>query len=617
MTAAYRPRLARLLLALLASAVIAAAAAWIYRISQASPAQWQSDPIALLLPDDMSDANRLFAAAWLDAAAEEGIRLQAITASAFSRHGLQGERPFAGVILPDTIHRRISTAFVNQVSRFVENGGALMLVGDAGVLDENGYYAEPASRLSALAGTDYAMYGKLQERMSFNPTIAGSPQIMQALHIPPGRWIKDGAQAVLSGYGEDTLRYPVLHTGDSYAGTVRMQAEGKTVIAGEHAYGKGRVLFVNLPLGYLKLRTDGILMHGFLHYFANRIMGQPQLSAAPEAIGGLVLNWHCDAKICIPAMEQLIKAGVFKRGPFSIHVTAGPDQRAFGDGLGVDLSHNRPFQALLQSLRDQGNEIGSHGGWIHDWFGKKLADGNQEQMTPYLQKNADAVARLTGHRQTEYSAPTGNQPVWVTDWLDGQQVLAYYFTGNIGQGPTHTYRDGRRDPHIWSFPVQTYGHISTIEEAYTEHVPESEISSWLTSLVQFTENSGQIRLIYFHPPGAVLYPDAINQLMLAADAAAKNGRFRWRTMTDLARFMNRREQTVWNISNDNRAVVVDAANAASLNQQTWLFPVALYAEPRITGGKAKVEQRGDTWAVIAADVRQLRISTPLIEKASP
>ena len=165
--------------------------------------------------------------------------------------------------------------------------------------------------------------------------------------------------------------------------------------------------------------------------------------------------------------------------------------------------------------------------------------------------------------------------------------------------------------------MQTYGHISTIEEAYTEHVPESEISSWLTSLVQFTENSKQIRLIYFHPPGAVLYPDAINQLMLAADAAAKKGRFRWRTMTDLARFMNRREQTVWNISNDNRAVVVDAANAASLNQQTWLFPVALYAEPRITGGKAKVEQRSDTWAVIAADVRQLRISTPLIEKASP
>ncbi|MEO6921800.1 MAG: hypothetical protein ABI171_22540 [Collimonas sp.] len=607
--------LRKILLTLVVAVIIGGAASWVYRLNQVSPARWQSDAIALVLPDDLSDANRLFASAWLDGASEEGIRLEVITASEFSRRGLQGERPFAGVILPDTIHRRINTAFVNQISRFVDHGGALMLVGDAGVLDENGYYTEPASRFSTLAGTSYAMYKTLHDNMSFNPVISGSPQMMQALQIPPGRWIKSGEQAVLSGYGKDTLRYPVLHTAGTYAGTLRMQAEGNTVIAGEHDFGKGRVLFVNLPLGYLKLRTDGILMHGFLHYFANHIMGQPQLSAAPEAIGGLVLNWHCDAKICIPAMDQLIKAGVFKRGPFSIHVTAGPDQRAFGDGLGVDLNHNQAFQGLLRTLLAQGNEIGSHGGWIHDWFGKNLADDNQEQMLPYLEQNADAVQRLIGHNQTEYSAPTGNQPVWVTDWLDGQDVLAYYFTGNIGQGPTRTYRDGRRDRHIWSFPVQTYGHISTIEEAYMEHIPEDEISNWLTSLVKFTENTGQIRLIYFHPPGAVLYPDAINQLMLAADAAEKDGRFRWRTMTDLARFMNRREQTVWNISSDNHAVIVDAANGASLKQLSWLFPAALYAKPRIMQGEATVEQRGDNWTVVGGDVKQLRISTPLIKEA--
>ncbi|NKI72586.1 hypothetical protein GN109_24515 [Collimonas pratensis] len=615
MSAMRRVPLRQVLLALALAVIIGGAASWVYRIGQVSPAQSQSDAIALVLPDELSNANRLFASAWLDGAAEEGIRLQAVSASEFSRRGLQGERPFAGVILPDTIHRQINTAFVNQISRFVENGGALMLVGDAGVLDENGYYSEPASRFSRLAGTSYALYGALHDKMSFNPTISGSPQTMQALEIPPGRWIKSGDQAVLSGYGEDTLRYPVLRTAATYAGTLRMQAEGNTVIAGEHEVGKGRVLFVNLPLGYLKLRTDGILMHGFLHYFANRIMGQPQLSAAPDAIGGLILNWHCDAKICIPAMDQLIKAGVFTRGPFSIHVTAGPDQRAFGDGLGVDLNHNPTFQALLRGLQSQGNEIGSHGGWIHDWFGKNLSETNAGKMTTYLEQNAAAVKRLIGHPQTEYSAPTGNQPIWVTDWLDGQDVQAYYFTGNIGQGPTHTYRDGRRDQHIWSFPVQTYGHISTIEEAYMEHIPESEISNWLTSLVQFTENSGQIRLIYFHPPGAVLYPDAINQLMLAADTAEKKGSFRWRTMTEQARFMSRREQTVWHISSDQHGVVVAAANAASLQQLSWIFPVALYEKPRILDGNARVEQRGENWTVIAGDGKQLRISTPLIKEA--
>lgn len=602
-------------LILLLVGVIVTTATWAYRIMQIRPAQWTSDAIVLILPDDLAEVNRIYMRAWLDGAAEEGVRLEAMTASAFLRHGVQGERPFAGVILPDTIHRRMTTAFVNQVSQFVTKGGALMLVSDAGLLDENGYYAEPVSRFSSLVGTDYAMYSALHEKMSYNPTVSGSAQMMRVLHLPPGRWIDRGGKAVLSGYGQDTLRYPVLRTADSYAGIVRMQTDDKTVIAGEHNVGKGHVLFVNLPLGYLKLRTDGVLMHGFLHYFANVIMGQPQLSTAPQAIGGLVLNWHCDAKMCIPAMGQLIQAGVFKRGPFSIHVTAGPDQREFGDGLGVDLDHNKEFQDVLRTLMTQGNEIGSHGGWIHDWFGKQVSDRNEEQMAPYLQRNADAIKQLIGHDQTEYSAPTGNQPTWVTDWLDEHHVLAYYFTGNMGQGPTRTYRDGRRDRHIWSFPVQTYGHISTIEEAYTEHIPEPEISSWLTSLVHFVAGTGQIRLIYFHPPGAVLYPDAIHQLMQTADTAEKEGQFRWHTMTELARFMERRVQTVWRIANDNQAVTINADNAVTLHQLTWLFATALYNKPQIVSGQATVERRGDTWTVIAGDVTHLQISAALIKGA--
>ena len=86
-------------------------------------------------------------------------------------------------------------------------------------------------------------------------------------------------------------------------------------------------------------------------------------------------------------------------------------------------------------------------------------------------------------------------------------------------------------------------------------------------------------------------------------------------MTDLARFMNRREQTIWHISGDQHGVLVDAANAASLQQLSWLFPVAQYDKPHILGGNARVEQRDDNWAVIAGDGKQLRISTPLIKEA--
>ena len=79
------PHLRKILLALVLAVIVGAAASWVYRIEQTSPAQWQSDTIALVLPDDLSEANRLFASAWLDGAAEEGVRLEAVSRRSF--HG--------------------------------------------------------------------------------------------------------------------------------------------------------------------------------------------------------------------------------------------------------------------------------------------------------------------------------------------------------------------------------------------------------------------------------------------------------------------------------------------------------------------------------------------------
>ncbi len=177
---------------------------------------------------------------------------------------------------------------------------------------------------------------------------------------------------------------------------------------------------------------------------AGHVLEQPRLSPAPQGVGGLVLNWHCDARICIDATDRLIQDGVFKRGPFSFHITAGPDQRQFTDGLGVNLANNHAFAEVVHGLMRQGHEVGSHGGWIHDWFGLNVSEDNQASMETYLQKNADAIEALTGKPQTEYSAPTGNQPEWATRWLDEHNVKGYYFTGNIGSL-------GRRSKHFENF----------------------------------------------------------------------------------------------------------------------------------------------------------------------
>lgn len=601
----------KLLASLLILVAFVACALLLARNLSAGPGRPQSDDIVLVVPDNLGDDNRIYARAWEDAALEEGVRLRTMSASEFVRHGLNGERTFAGVILPDTVHRAMTTALVNQISQFVENGGALMQVYDAGILNEKGFYEDGASRLSTLAGVQYGFYSTLHEKMAIQATVYGEPDVMADLHIPPGRWIVADGRAVLSGYGRDMLQYPTLRTQGDYAGTVLLRSEDHSIIAGERSVGKGAVLFVNLPLTYLKLRTDGVLMHGFLSYFASHMLEQPRLSPAPQGVGGLVLNWHCDARICINATDKLIEDGVFKRGPFSFHITAGPDQRQFGDGLGVDLAHNPEFAEVVHGLMKQGHEVGSHGGWIHDWFGLNVSEDNQATMETYLQKNADAIEALTGKPQTEYSAPTGNQPEWATRWLDEHNVKGYYFTGNIGQGPTRTYRNGRRDAHIWSFPVQTYGQYATIEEAYMSNIPEPEIAAWLTSLVKFTTDTGEIRLIYFHPPGAVRYLHAIDALMDAADAQAAHKRFRWHTITQMAEFTERREKTVWQMTSDRGDVHVRAENAETLNELTWLFPVDRYAEPRVEAGQASVIREGNNWRVVAGAGNKLAVAAKL------
>ncbi|MCO5399621.1 polysaccharide deacetylase family protein [Ralstonia soli] len=577
----------------------------------AGPGRPQSDDIVLVVPDNVGKDNRVYVQAWEDAALEEGVRLRTMSASEFVRHGLNGERTFAGVILPDTVHRSMTTALINQISQFVQNGGALMQVYDAGILNEKGFYEDGASRMSTLAGVQYGFYSALRAKMEAQATVYGDPDVMADLHIPPGRWIVADGRAVLSGYGRDMLQYPTLQTRGDYAGTVLLRSEDNSVIAGERAVGKGAVLFVNLPLTYLKLRTDGVLMHGFLSYFAGHMLEQPRLSPAPQGVGGLVLNWHCDARICIDATDKLIKDGVFKRGPFSFHITAGPDQRQFGDGLGVDLANNPEFADVVHGLMQQGHEVGSHGGWIHDWFGLTVNEDNQASMETYLQKNADAIQALTGKPQTEYSAPTGNQPEWATRWLDEHNVKGYYFTGNIGQGPTRTYRNGRRDEHIWSFPVQTYGQYSTIEEAYMSSIPEPEIAAWLTSLVKFTTDTGEVRLIYFHPPGAVRYLHAIDALMDAADAQEARKRFRWHTITQMAEFAERREKTVWQVTSARGDLRLNAENPQTLNELTWLFPVDRYDEPRVEDGQASVNREGDNWRVVAGAGNKLAVAARL------
>ncbi len=595
-----------------AALVLAAGFAW-YSYDRFSPG---ADRIILLVPDGTSFSNPRVTV-WLDAGDEEGLHVVPMHDSNFIR-SIFPRPPCAGVILPDSIHGQASDLFVGSIHDYVATGGHLMLVYDAAVESLQGFYSSDRSRLSDLAGVDYALYKTLGSSTIQSSDVSGSIPVMDQLGVPPGKYFpfiqpppgKSGAsppvETQLRRYQYGSLAYPSFVTSGEYSGNVLLHSLAG-VVAGEHSFQKGSVLFVNLPLGYLKGNTDGLPLHAFLKYFATHTLSLPYLMAVPDGVGGLVLDWHVDSNAAIKSLQELETWSIVQQGPYSVDVTAGPDTYAIGDGKGFDVLHNPESQAVVRAHSRRGDEIGSHGGWAHNYFAAHVETESAE-MVKFLELNKDALEKVTGKPVEEYSAPNGDQPVWVTHWLDKHGFVAYYFTGDTGMAPTHDYRGGKRGGRsIWAFPIAQMDRAASFEELTSEDVSFSVIQQWLEALTNFVVGHEQVRLAYFHPPGILpFHKEVDNWMEMTARLKAEN-RFRWYTMTQMAAFLNSRQRVRWKLTEENGLASLNAADPKTLAHQTWRFPTDKFSEPAVVRGTATVRQEADGWLVVAGEGTQLGV----------
>ena len=590
-----------------------------------------ADRLLLLVPDGTSFSDPKVTM-WLDAGSEEGLHVVPVHDSEFLRP-LWGESKCAGVILPDSIHQQASDLFVATLHRFVADGGRLMLVYDAGTFSLNGTYAAGRSRLSDLAGVDYALYNKLGDKTIQWSKVTSTNAIVNRMEIPPGKYYPfhaEGGSAAakdipptapggtfeteLRRYKYGDLQYPSFVTSGNYAGEVLFHSDNG-LAAGQQAYQKGSVLFVNLPLGYLKGSTDGLLMHVFLKYFAGHALSLPYLMSVPDGVGGLVLNWHIDSNAAIKPLREMSSWTLLQQGPYSIHITAGPDAGTVGDRKGFDVDHNPVSQDLIRKYMGLGYAIGSHGGWIHDYFSAHVETGNPKDLEQFLALNKNSLERVTGKPVAEYSAPNGNQPPWVTHWLEAHGFVAYYFTGDTGMGPTQGYRNGEREArNVWAFPILHLDKAAGFEEMSTEGYSDSEIERWLIAITDFTTDHRSVRLVYFHPPGILQYHDLVDRWAEQTGRLKAEGRFRWYTMTELATFLNSRRQVKWKMSNNGDLVTVEATHPQTLDHETWRIPANKFSEPKIVLGTARVTRDNDAWMIIAGDGKDLRFETEALSK---
>jgi hypothetical protein len=479
---------------------------------------------------------------------------------------------------------------------------------------------------------EYGLYGALKTGMLRDAPAWVQPEQVQALGIPPGKLVR-GAEGrpqtsaqpapgpdeplSIAGYVYGALQYPSFVTRGAYDGTRLMSTADGSLLAGLRRFGAGQVLFVNLPLTQLKVRTDGLLLHSFLQYYAERVVGTPQLSPMPQGRGAVVMNWHIDDRKALPALDRAAEMGAFRQGPYSIHFTAGPDVNENGDGKGMALASNPQAQDWVRRLGAAGHEIGSHGGWIHNWFGSRADQLDREVAASLIERNSALLLEVGGKAVREYSAPVGNHPAWTTAWLRKRGLRSYYFTGNTGMAPTRSYQDGLRPlPDIWSYPVLNFGIHASFEEAKADQMPETEVAAWLTDVNRFCADHRTLRLVYFHPIGLVMYPQAFQRWLENGKELADQGRLRWMTMARYSDFANQRLRTRWTLTDSSQSASVpsqqlEAHHPQSLDGMTWLLPRSRYGPPAIASGQAVIDEVDGQWRVVAGPGTGLRVHLPM------
>ncbi len=436
----------------------------------------------------------------------------------------------------------------------------------------------------------------------------------------------DSSLQAINGYGYGALGYYSYVTTGSFPGTVYLSSPDHGLVAGRRNTGSGQLLFVNLPLGYFKaIGSDSAPLHGFLSHFARDVVGVATQSVQPQGIGGMVFNWHVDDgdDLTVDTKYLLDKTKVLENGPFSMHFTAGPDVIKFGDKKGMNLNGDSKARELVNEIAGQkpdgkpdkkskmaDHAIGSHGGWIHDYWGSTANEANSPDLTSLLSQNFDAIEKTTGRKITEYSSPQGNTPLWAVKWLEQRGVIGMYLVADGGTGTVRSWRDGNRiaGDALWTFPVLAQGKYATFEEFEEFGVSDTVTGQWLVDLQSFVVNQRTNRMFYNHPPGAVGHLKVVNAMLARAKKLQKAKTFEWYTMTQLAEFSARRIKTSWGTTKAGSLTTFTATNPNSLQDITWLLPRGSFGKPSVVSGDANVTSDSVYWLVKAGAGKTLRFT---------
>ncbi|MGH2827064.1 MAG: polysaccharide deacetylase family protein, partial [Actinomycetota bacterium] len=475
---------------------------------------------------------------------EEGIARSWIsTRDLLLLDGGELARRFETLIFPDGLVQQMPAATLDRGREFMREGGNIVVVLDAGVKDTEGDYRS-GGVMAPLVGVQYQRYRSQRDDAYIEGNLDFStPALTSAWQIPPGK-LHEGH--VVGGYSYGRLRYPMASAEVTHEDVELFASFDGIPVLSERSFGRGRALWVNLPLGYLKAYGDDLPLRTVLRSYLFDVVGMPHLVSSPGGVGGLVMDWHIDSQIEWEGIPSLISSGVLRSGlRQQFDVTAGPFRDRQGDGLGFDACGEG--QEHLEALLPFG-EIGSHGGWSHNYFSDQLENSKltEAQLRDAIVRNEECLESVTQREVSAYSAPNGVHPPVVTRLLEERGINAYYYTGDSGSAPNRTFLDGARvSDDAWAFPVMPNGLYASVGEMIKAGLSPREVEQWLVETLDYVGDQRTVRLLYSHPYDLsdTSYLAVYNDFLDTAESLQSRGLLRVEPMTYFADFMSRFVET--------------------------------------------------------------------------
>lgn len=507
---------------------------------------------------------------------EEGIPFQRIDYSLLNYISINENftRRCPVIILPDGAMQYFNPDFKNWFEEYLDQGGNLLLIYDVGVKDYKGRYLKKAL-FADILGINYATYDKLKEKAYTQ----GYVKVNNAklLGITPGKL--DQRSRLFKGYVYGPLEYPVAQTevlNSSFLVLGEIVREDGERLPGIilKAYKKGKILYVNLPLGYLKAYSDDLLIRSVIRTFFFKILNIPHLLNTPYGVGGLVINWHIDSNIDWKSILYMLEKGYFvKYLKFSTHITAGDFRDMPGDKLGFDACNKgRKYVKMIMPY----SEIGSHGGWAHNWFSEGILKRkfSKREIEEYINKNNRCLESITKYKIREYSAPNGVHPQpETTEILEKLDMVAYYYTGDSGSSPNRTFFKGKMvSSKVIAFPITSYEQNASLFEMWKAGIKEEKVETFLLELLQYIVREKTVRLFYSHPYDIFHYPKAIKNFIEYASILQKKDLIKVESMSYFADFLLRFLDTKYSFEIKSDFLEIRLENNKGLKGITLAIP---------------------------------------------